>query len=151
MSIIKVTSRKWHSTFNFTRWWISACMIMNLKDFFCDMYWCSIARRKRKIDLLVLCLPYHVFRESLVGIETKCELDCQGSIPRRGKNSLFSPQSSGRAWIHPAFHPLGTVGFFLIYGSRSVNLATQFHIIPKSRMMNLYIHSLIRLHGALLN
>jgi hypothetical protein len=34
---------------------------------------------------------------------------------------------------------------------RGVNLTTQFHLVPRSRMVEIYHHSTIRLNGVVLN
>jgi hypothetical protein len=36
-------------------------------------------------------------------------------------------------------------------GDRSVKLTTHLHLVPRLRMVELYLHSLIRLHGVMLN
>jgi hypothetical protein len=45
---------------------------------------------------------------------------------------------------------MGTRGSFWRYSARSVNLIAHLHLVPKSRMMELYLHSPICLHGVAL-
>jgi hypothetical protein len=86
-----------------------------------------------------------------VGIATDYGLDDPGSIP--GSTRFFSsPQRPDRLWstsIHlpngyPALLPRGL-------GGRAVKLPTHRHLVLNSRMVELYLHSLICLHGIVLN
>jgi hypothetical protein len=79
-------------------------------------------------------------------------LDGGGSIPGRGKrfSVLYSVQTGSRP--HPASYPMNTWGFSP--GGKSswgVKLTTHFNPVPKSRMVELYFNSPIRLHGVVLN
>jgi hypothetical protein len=37
------------------------------------------------------------------------------------------------------------------YSYRGVKLTTRLHLVPRSTMVELYFHSLIRLHGTVIN
>jgi hypothetical protein len=53
---------------------------------------------------------------------------------------------------HPASYPTGTGEVFpRVYSGRSVKLTTLLHLEPRSIMMELYLHSPMRLHGELLD
>jgi hypothetical protein len=79
-------------------------------------------------------------------------MDGQASIPDRGKIFLFSTAS------RPALRPtLSYIKWVLEVNSpgvkwdESVKLTTHLHVVPRSRMMKLYLHSHICLHGIVLN
>jgi hypothetical protein len=76
-------------------------------------------------------------------------LDDRGSICGRGKSCFSSSQRSDRLWDPPE----GTGRFFLPRELRDhgVKLTTNHHLVSMSRMMELYFHSLIPLHGVVLN
>jgi hypothetical protein len=63
---------------------------------------------------------------------------------------LHSVQSGSGA--HPAFYPVGS-GCSIPSGKivRGVKLTTLLRLVPRSRMVELYLHSPIRLHGVVLN
>jgi hypothetical protein len=48
---------------------------------------------------------------------------------------------------HPAFYPMGTWGL----NGRGVKVATRIHLVPRLRMMELYLHCAIRIYGVVLN
>jgi hypothetical protein len=52
---------------------------------------------------------------------------------------------------HPALSAMGTGAPSLGESGRGVRLTTHFHIVPRSSMVELYLRSPIRLHGAVLN
>jgi hypothetical protein len=53
---------------------------------------------------------------------------------------------------HTTFYVMGTRGlFFWNYSNRGAKLTTQLHIVLKIRMVELYLHSPISLHGMVLN
>jgi hypothetical protein len=58
---------------------------------------------------------------------------------------LHSVQTGSEA--HPASYPMGIEG----KAGRGVKLTTRFHLVPRSKMVQLYLHSTIRLHGVVLN
>jgi hypothetical protein len=72
------------------------------------------------------------------------------SIPGKDKIFLFSvasrpplePTQLTIQWV-PILHPRKESG-------RSVKLTTHLHLVPRSRMVELYVHSSIRLHGIVL-
>jgi hypothetical protein len=70
----------------------------------------------------------------------------RGSIAGRGKIFLFS--TACRLTSRPAQPPIQWVpGAF----SLGVKLTTHLHLLPRSRMVELYLHSLICLNGIVLN
>jgi hypothetical protein len=74
-----------------------------------------------------------------------------GFDSRQGTIFIFStaskqtlgPIQSHIQWVRWA-HPQG-------YSGRSVKLTTHLHLVPRSRMVELYLHSYVRLHGIVLN
>jgi hypothetical protein len=53
---------------------------------------------------------------------------------------------------HPAFYSRGTMGCFACWTScRNVKLTAHLHPVPKSWMVEIYLHSPIRLHGVMFN
>jgi hypothetical protein len=85
-------------------------------------------------------------RDSSVGIAMGYGLDDPGSIPGSRKNFIFSTAS--RPNMGPAQPPIQWV---LGVKRPWLEAVTHLHLVPRSRMVELYIHSLIRLHGVLLN
>jgi hypothetical protein len=90
-------------------------------------------------------------RKFSVGIATGYGLDGAGSIP--GGSKIFpSAQLPGQNWDplsllsneHRGLFPRG-------YSGRGVKLTTHIHLVPSSRKVELYLHSLLRLHGIVLN
>jgi hypothetical protein len=77
----------------------------------------------------------------------------RGSIPGRGKRFFFSTQRPERLWgPHPDSHSMGTRGAFSERQSGlGVKLITHLTLVPRSRMVELYLHFPIRLHGVVLN
>jgi hypothetical protein len=77
------------------------------------------------------------------------------SIPGKDKGFFFSsPQHPDLLWALPASCQMGTGSFFS--GDKrglgvGVNLTTHLHIVPRSKMVELYLHSAIRLHEVVLN
>jgi hypothetical protein len=62
-------------------------------------------------------------------------LDSWGSIPGRGKRFFSSPQ-------HPASYPMGTRGSLLRKKCGcGMKLTTHLHLMLRSRMVELYLHS----------
>jgi hypothetical protein len=72
-------------------------------------------------------------------------LDGWGLIPGRYKRVVCTLQRPDRLCIRPS----------LLYngdrGEGELNLATHLHLVPTSKMVELYIHSPLRLHGVELN
>jgi hypothetical protein len=55
----------------------------------------------------------------------------------------FSTVSKISSWAHPASYTMGS--------SQGVKVTTHFHLVPRSKMVELYLHSPIHLHGVVLN
>jgi hypothetical protein len=74
----------------------------------------------------------------------------RGLIPGSSRNfSLLHVIQTG-SWAHPAFYPKGIGGFFS--GIKRVGReADHSHLVARSIMVKLYLHSPIRLHGVLLS
>jgi hypothetical protein len=86
-------------------------------------------------------------RDNSVGVATGYGLDGPGSIPSRVK-IYFSPQHPDRLWDPPSLLSNGYGGLLSRrYSGQDMNLTTHFHVVPRSRMVEIYLHSLIRLHG----
>jgi hypothetical protein len=58
---------------------------------------------------------------------------------------LYKVQTGSGA--HPASYPKVTGGDFPGKSSRGVNLTTHLNLVPRSRMMELYLRPYIYLHG----
>jgi hypothetical protein len=86
--------------------------------------------------------------DTSVGIATGYGFDSRGLIPGRGKRCsvVYSLQTGSGA--HPASYPMGTGGRF---PRRGVKLTTHLHLVPRSRMLELYLHFLICLPGVVFN
>jgi hypothetical protein len=78
-------------------------------------------------------------RDSSVGIAKGHGLDGLGSNSRRGKIFLFCTTS--RPTLRPVQPPIPWVPGVKQPG----------HVVPRSRMVELYLHSLIRFHGVVFN
>jgi hypothetical protein len=81
--------------------------------------------------------------DSLVSIATGYELDARGSNPERG----LSPQRPERLWRSTGLLFNGYWGLF----PPGVKMATYVYLGPRSRMLELYLHSPIRFGGVVLN
>jgi hypothetical protein len=102
-------------------------------------------RREEKKSLCFMRL------HSSVGIATSCRLDVWGSILGRLKGFFSTLQCPGGLSGQPSllyegyqwFYPRGHSG-------RSVKLTPHVHLVLKSRMVGLYLHSPKCLHGIVL-
>jgi hypothetical protein len=100
-----------------------------------------------RVYLLISDHRHRRSRDSSVGTEIDYGLNERGSIPGRGKNFLSSPHLSDRLWGTSRLLCNGYRRLFLCgYCGRSVKLNTHFHLVQRSRMLELYLHSTIRLH-----
>jgi hypothetical protein len=104
-----------------------------------------------------ICSAYEeevVSRDSAVGIATGYRLDDQGVVGVRvpvASRILSSPRRPDRLWDPPGLLANGYRGLFLKgYSGRGVKLTTHLELVPNLRMVDLYIHSPIRLHGLVL-
>jgi hypothetical protein len=74
---------------------------------------------------------------------------CRSSIPGRGKIFFSILQRLDQLWGPPSLLINGYRGALSPGAKRPVT--THFHLMLRSRMVALYLHSPIRLHGVLLN
>jgi hypothetical protein len=85
------------------------------------------------------------------GYETE-RTDGRVSIPSKGKSYFSPPQRPRRLWGPPKLLPNGYQGLFPRgLSSCGVKYTAYLHLVPKSRMVELYLHSPIRIHFAVLN
>jgi hypothetical protein len=99
-----------------------------------------------------LFLFYAFFRslDSLVRIVTGYGLDHKSS--NIGKVRFFSsPQRPDRFCVPPSLLSNGYRGFFTGVKQPVVMLPIPLHLMPRSRIMKLYLHSLLCFHGIALN
>jgi hypothetical protein len=129
-----------------TTHWPKACMHHT------DTKWCP----ERCCHLAHYLMESHrelpaVYTFSAVGIATGYEMDGLGSIPGNAKYCLLHSVQTGYE-AHPASYPMGTGNDFPVGKAvRGVKLTTHLHLVPRSRMVELYLYSLICLHGVVLN
>jgi hypothetical protein len=88
-------------------------------------------------------------RDSSVCRATGYEPDGRGSISCRPKKLFLSLQRPDRLWHPPRFIPNRYLGFF--HRLKRPESDADLHIVLRSRMVELYFHSLIRLLGEVLN
>jgi hypothetical protein len=90
-------------------------------------------------------------RDTSVGIGTGYGLDGRCSIPGGGKISLFPIRS--RPALGPTLTPIQWEPRTFPWGhsGRGVKLIAILYLVPRSRMVELYLHSPICLHGLTLN
>jgi hypothetical protein len=75
-------------------------------------------------------------------------LDGRGSVPGRGTRFFHLHSVGAGSGAHPASYPTGTGGSFL-EGKAAV--VCHLYSVPRSRMVELYLHSPISLNGMVLN
>jgi hypothetical protein len=77
-----------------------------------------------------------------VGIVTGYELKSRDLIPGRGKRFFFTPQCSYRFWGPPNLLSDGYQGLFPRgYSGQGVKLTTHLSLVPRSRMVELYLQT----------
>jgi hypothetical protein len=67
----------------------------------------------------------------------------------RKQNKFHSVQASSEA--HSVSHPITTGGFFQGVKRPGCEVGSHLHLMPRSRMMELYLHSVTYLHGMVFN
>jgi hypothetical protein len=93
-----------------------------------------------KGNIYVVCIDRNP--DSSVGIATGCRLNGLSSFPNRTKILLFSTTS------YQAYYPIGTgVSFCGSKATGSVKLTTQFHLVTRSRMVEIYLPYPLRHYG----
>jgi hypothetical protein len=91
-------------------------------------------------------------RDSSICIATGYGLDGQGWIPGRGRKSFSSPQCPDRLCDPPSLLPNGYQGLFpRKCGSRDVKSTIHLHLVSRSKIVELSLHSPRRLRGVVLN
>jgi hypothetical protein len=95
--------------------------------------------------------PVQRSRDSSVSIAIGYGLNGQGSIPGKGKILFSSPQHPD--WLGPTQPPIQWVPGALPLGVKRPGreVTTHLHLVLRSRMVELYLHSPIRIHGVVLN
>jgi hypothetical protein len=79
-------------------------------------------------------------------IETGYKLEGRGSILGRGERFFSSPQHPDRLSGPPSLLSNAYLELFpLGYSGRSVKITTHLHIVPRPRLVNLYLRSPIRI------
>jgi hypothetical protein len=78
-------------------------------------------------------------------------LDGQGSIPCRGKSIFSSPQRPHQLCGSPSSYPMVTEGSFSRIKAAGAWNWPHLHLVPRWRMVDLYLHSPIHLHCTVLN
>jgi hypothetical protein len=110
----------------------------------------SITRSTNGLSLFRFS-DYNFVRGNLVGIATCYRLDGRGSIPG-GERFFSSLKRQERLWGELSLLSNGFQGLFLRRKSGwGVKLTTHLHLAPRSKMVKLYLHSPIRLHGVVLD
>jgi hypothetical protein len=90
-------------------------------------------------------------RGSSVGTAMSYGLHGRGSIPGRARHFSQFHDVQIASEAHPASCPLDTEGSFLGGKATGMKVTTHLHLVLRSRIVELYLHSLIRLHGVVLN
>jgi hypothetical protein len=88
-------------------------------------------------------------RNSSVGIATSRTTGVRFAAEARDSSLLHSFQT--RSGAHSDSNPMGSWVSFPGYSCRNVKLTTHLHLMPRSRMMELYLHYRICFHGLVLN
>jgi hypothetical protein len=79
-------------------------------------------------------------------------MDDRGSISDMDKRFSLLRRFQTGSGAHPTSYPMGRGGLFPPEQSdRGVELTTQPNPVSRPRMVELYLHSSIRLHGVVLN
>jgi hypothetical protein len=90
---------------------------------------------------------YRLPLNRLFDITTDCGLGIRGSIPRRGKTFFSTSQRPDRLWDPPSLLSNGYWELFpRVQNGPSVNLSVQLHLVLRSRMVKLYLHSPIYIY-----
>jgi hypothetical protein len=79
-------------------------------------------------------------------------LDGKSLNPKEAKRLVSTPHRPDRLWAHPASYPMGT-GEALSTGVKRQGREadTRLQIVSRSRILELYLCSPIRLHGIVLH
>jgi hypothetical protein len=86
-----------------------------------------------------------------VSIGTAYGLDGWGSISGRGKRFFSTPQHTDRLWGPPKLLSNGYLGRFpQRWSGLGMKLTTHLHLVPRSIMTDLHLHSAIHLHGVVI-
>jgi hypothetical protein len=101
---------------------------------------------------LFIFIAYLWSRDSSVGIAAVYGLDVRVSIPGRGKRFFVTPKLPDRLWCPPGLlYNVCRMLFPRRWSGKEVKLTTYLDLVPRSRMVELYLQSPIRLRGAVLN
>jgi hypothetical protein len=91
-----------------------------------------------------------VILDSSVGIVTSFELDGWGSIPGKGTRFFSSPQRLDRLISSSSLLAIGYLGASL-QGKGAGAWIWKLHVVPRLRMVEMYVHSPIRFNDAMPN
>jgi hypothetical protein len=79
-------------------------------------------------------------------------LEIQGSIPNKGRDFPLLHGAQTGPGAHPASYPVSTGDSSQgVEVAGEVKLTIHLHVVPMSRMMELYLHSLTCLYGIMIN
>jgi hypothetical protein len=85
-------------------------------------------------------------QDTSVYLVTYYRLDVPGTTP--GRDKIFLSSVASRLWGPPSLLSNGYQGLFPRgLKDQGVRLSTHLRLMPRSRMVELYLHSSIRLHG----
>jgi hypothetical protein len=73
------------------------------------------------------------------------------SVPGRGRDFSLLYKIQTGSETQSVSYTVGPVGCFLGVKRQGLTLTIHLHLVPKLRMMEIYLHSTICLHGVVLN
>jgi hypothetical protein len=110
---------------------------------------CSRYRTNHELNWRDICIFRILIRsrDGSVGIAADYRLDDRGWIPDKGKRFFSTPQRPDGHWCPPSLLSNRYRG----QSGRRVKLIIHLHLVPRSRMVELYLHSPTCLNGVALN
>jgi hypothetical protein len=116
------------------------------------IFGCKSCRTRHHILLSQVRDYIYMSQGSSAVIMTGYRLDGRGSIPSRDKRYFFSPQCPDQLWGPPTLLSSGYWGLFLQRKSGwSMRLITHLHLLPRLRMVDLYLQPHIFVACCLIN
>jgi hypothetical protein len=107
----------------------------------------SVSWLSRKCGIFDVSQPYGPVLFNLTSSSIKRWATDRALIPGRGKRRFFLHSLQTGSGAHPASYPTGIGDSFL--GAKTAQSWN--YLVPRSRMVKLYLRSSIRLHGVVLN